>query len=144
MQRDTIVNGMGYLIISAAVGDTATRILRNGAEWRGMARFRFEIFRIPCRTAHRNARRDAQPIAHIIAHNYDLSFQHPLQRLKRLVRLAMASLLGDLWQNGEPDWAAAMAIPEVKLHPYGKQDARPGRKMGHLTATADTREEAVE
>ena len=56
----------------------------------------------------------------------------------------MASLLGDLWQNGEPDWAAAMAIPEVKLHPYGKQDARPGRKMGHLTATADTREEAVE
>ena len=57
---------------------------------------------------------------------------------------AMANLLGDLWQNGEPDWAAALAIPEVKLHLYGKQAARPGRKMGHLTAMADTREEAVE
>jgi len=57
---------------------------------------------------------------------------------------AMANLLGDLWANGEPDWAAALAIPEVKLHLYGKQEARPGRKMGHLTAMSDTREQAVE
>lgn len=57
---------------------------------------------------------------------------------------AMANLLGDLWANGEPDWAVALAIPEVKLHLYGKQEARPGRKMGHLTAMADTREQAVE
>ena len=57
---------------------------------------------------------------------------------------AMANLLGDLWANGEPDWTAALAIPEVKLHLYGKQEARPGRKMGHLTAMADTREQAVE
>ncbi|MDE2729205.1 MAG: 5-(carboxyamino)imidazole ribonucleotide synthase [Gemmatimonadota bacterium] len=57
---------------------------------------------------------------------------------------AMANLLGDLWANGEPDWAAALAIPDVKLHLYGKQEARPGRKMGHLTAMADTREQAVE
>ena len=57
---------------------------------------------------------------------------------------AMANLLGDLWENGEPDWSAALAIPEVKLHLYGKQEARPGRKMGHLTAMADTREQAVE
>ena len=57
---------------------------------------------------------------------------------------AMANLLGDLWANGEPDWAAALAIPEVKLHLYGKEEARPGRKMGHLTAMADTREQAVE
>ncbi len=57
---------------------------------------------------------------------------------------AMANLLGDLWENGEPNWAAALAIPEVKLHLYGKQEARPGRKMGHLTAMADTREQAVE
>jgi len=56
----------------------------------------------------------------------------------------MANLLGDLWANGEPDWTAALAIPEVKLHLYGKQEARPGRKMGHLTAMADTREQAVE
>ena len=57
---------------------------------------------------------------------------------------AMANLLGDLWENGEPNWAVALAIPEVKLHLYGKQEPRPGRKMGHLTAMADTREQAVE
>ena len=51
---------------------------------------------------------------------------------------AMANLLGDLWAHGEPDWAAALAIPGVKLHLYGKREARPGRKMGHLTALAAT------
>ena len=56
---------------------------------------------------------------------------------------AMANLLGDLWQNGEPDWAAACGFPEVKLHLYGKMEPRVGRKMGHLTALAATREEAV-
>ncbi len=57
---------------------------------------------------------------------------------------AMANLLGDLWAGGEPDWAAALAHPGVKLHLYGKRDARPGRKMGHLTALAPTPEEAAE
>ena len=47
---------------------------------------------------------------------------------------AMVNLLGDLWINGEPDWAAALAVPDVKLHLYGKADARVGRKMGHITA----------
>jgi 5-(carboxyamino)imidazole ribonucleotide synthase len=55
---------------------------------------------------------------------------------------AMANLLGDLWQNGEPDWAAALDDPKVKLHLYGKSQARAGRKMGHLTASAATVEEA--
>jgi 5-(carboxyamino)imidazole ribonucleotide synthase len=49
---------------------------------------------------------------------------------------AMANLLGDLWQCGEPDWPAVCAFPEVKLHLYGKLIPRPGRKMGHLTALA--------
>lgn len=49
---------------------------------------------------------------------------------------AMANLLGDLWQDGEPRWAALDAFPEVKLHLYGKMEARPGRKMGHLTCLA--------
>jgi 5-(carboxyamino)imidazole ribonucleotide synthase len=51
--------------------------------------------------------------------------------------VAMANLLGDLWDEaaGEPDWAAALAEPRIKLHLYGKAEARPGRKMGHLTAT---------
>jgi 5-(carboxyamino)imidazole ribonucleotide synthase len=56
---------------------------------------------------------------------------------------AMAQLLGDLWQHGEPDWAAALAEPGMKLHLYGKSDARPGRKMGHLTATAETADSAA-
>lgn len=57
---------------------------------------------------------------------------------------AMANLLGDLWAGGEPNWAAACAFPNVKLHLYGKTEARPGRKMGHLTAVADTAEEAAQ
>ena len=53
---------------------------------------------------------------------------------------AMANLLGDLWEHGEPDWAAACAMPGVHLHLYGKAEPRAGRKMGHLTAlAADTR-----
>ncbi len=55
---------------------------------------------------------------------------------------AMANLLGDLWVKGEPNWPAALAFPEVKLHLYGKAEPRPGRKMGHLTVLADTAAEA--
>ena len=57
---------------------------------------------------------------------------------------AMANLLGDLWQNGEPDWAAASRMPEVKIHLYGKLEPRQGRKMGHLTIVGDTAASAVE
>ncbi len=57
---------------------------------------------------------------------------------------AMANLLGDVWQAGEPDWEKALQIENVKLHLYGKQEARAGRKMGHLTAIAETAETAVE
>jgi 5-(carboxyamino)imidazole ribonucleotide synthase len=58
---------------------------------------------------------------------------------------AIANLLGDLWQDGRaPDWEAALGIPDVRLHLYGKASARPGRKMGHLSAVADTVEEALE
>lgn len=56
---------------------------------------------------------------------------------------AMANLLGDLWENGEPDWLAALTDPLVKLHLYGKAKPRPGRKMGHLTATGATVEDAI-
>jgi 5-(carboxyamino)imidazole ribonucleotide synthase len=57
---------------------------------------------------------------------------------------AMANLLGDLWKNGEPNWANALQIPNVKLHLYGKSEARLERKMGHLTAVAETVDKAVE
>jgi 5-(carboxyamino)imidazole ribonucleotide synthase len=55
---------------------------------------------------------------------------------------AMANLLGELWVDGEPNWAAACRFTDVKLHLYGKTEPRPGRKMGHLTATGRTVEEA--
>ena len=55
----------------------------------------------------------------------------------------MANLLGDVWAKGEPNWDAALAVPDVKLHLYGKTDPRPGRKMGHLTAMADTPAQAI-
>ncbi|BDI32883.1 N5-carboxyaminoimidazole ribonucleotide synthase [Capsulimonas corticalis] len=58
---------------------------------------------------------------------------------------AMANLLGDVWpESGSPNWAASCAIPGVKLHLYGKAEARPGRKMGHLNAAAETPEAAAE
>jgi 5-(carboxyamino)imidazole ribonucleotide synthase len=60
----------------------------------------------------------------------------PLGSTEQVRPAAMANLLGDLWQHGEPDWAAACAFPQVKLHLYGKLVPRPGRKMGHLTALA--------
>jgi 5-(carboxyamino)imidazole ribonucleotide synthase len=66
----------------------------------------------------------------------------PLGAPELLQPAAMANLLGDLWADGEPDWAAALAYPDVKLHLYGKGAARPGRKMGHLTVLAATADEA--
>jgi 5-(carboxyamino)imidazole ribonucleotide synthase len=57
---------------------------------------------------------------------------------------AMANVLGDIWQDGEPNWAAALAMADVKLHLYGKSSPRPGRKMGHLTVLASTPGEARE
>ncbi|MGI8857573.1 MAG: ATP-grasp domain-containing protein, partial [Thermomicrobiales bacterium] len=67
----------------------------------------------------------------------------PLGATAHLRPAAMANLLGDLWQGGEPDWDAACAFPNVALHLYGKQAARPGRKMGHLTALADSTDDAL-
>lgn len=67
----------------------------------------------------------------------------PLGSTELLRPAAMANLLGDLWRTAEPDWRAAAAFPNVKLHLYGKTDARAGRKMGHLTALAATPEEAA-
>ncbi len=61
---------------------------------------------------------------------------------------AMSNLLGDLWFDSDneysiPDWQSVLRNPNVKLHLYGKSEARRGRKMGHLTALADTPEEAA-
>ncbi len=65
-----------------------------------------------------------------------------VEPVPRAPAAAMANLLGDGWANGEPDWPAVWQDPAVTLHLYGKTAARPGRKMGHLTALAHTMAEA--
>lgn len=67
----------------------------------------------------------------------------PLGSPAQLSPAAMLNLLGDNWTAGEPDWPAATAVPNVKLHLYGKLAPRPGRKMGHLTALAPTVDQAL-
>jgi 5-(carboxyamino)imidazole ribonucleotide synthase len=66
----------------------------------------------------------------------------PLGSAEILRPAAMANLLGDLWVDGEPNWAAALRFTDVKLHLYGKNNPRPGRKMGHLTAVGRTVQDA--
>ncbi|MEE9342067.1 MAG: 5-(carboxyamino)imidazole ribonucleotide synthase [Gammaproteobacteria bacterium] len=49
----------------------------------------------------------------------------------------MLNLLGDIWPNkGEPQWIAIYQNKRAKLHLYGKNDARQGRKMGHINLLA--------
>lgn len=66
----------------------------------------------------------------------------PLGSTRMLCPAAMANLLGDLWNDGPPNWRAAAELKDVKIHLYGKLAPRPGRKMGHLTSLADTPERA--
>ena len=66
----------------------------------------------------------------------------PLGSTQLLRPAAMANIMGDLWEKGEPGWSSALEAG-AKLHLYGKKQPRPGRKMGHLTAIADTASEAV-
>jgi 5-(carboxyamino)imidazole ribonucleotide synthase len=68
----------------------------------------------------------------------------PLGAVEVVRPSAIHNLLGDLWSGGAPDFAAALAVPGVRLHLYGKREARPGRKMGHLSADGDSAEEALE
>jgi 5-(carboxyamino)imidazole ribonucleotide synthase len=67
----------------------------------------------------------------------------PLGSPRYLQAAAMANLLGDLWADGEPDWLAASRFPDVKIHLYGKSEARPRRKMGHLTALGESPRQAL-
>ena len=60
-----------------------------------------------------------------------------------IVPAAIVNLLGEVWLNGEPDFAAALAVPGVRLHLYEKHTPRAGRKMGHISATGATAEEAL-
>ena len=76
----------------------------------------------------------------------------PLGSTRLLCPAAMANILGDIWFHdglrednmNEPNWAAACALPNVKLHLYGKLEPRMGRKMGHLTALASDAASALQ
>ena len=68
----------------------------------------------------------------------------PLGSTGRTSPAAMANLLGDLWTPAPPAWRRVFAAPDVKLHLYGKRTPRQGRKMGHLTALADSATAAAE
>jgi 5-(carboxyamino)imidazole ribonucleotide synthase len=68
----------------------------------------------------------------------------PLGSTELISPAAIVNLLGDVWLNGEPNFAAALAVPGVRLHLYEKKEPRAGRKMGHLSATGETAEEALE
>jgi 5-(carboxyamino)imidazole ribonucleotide synthase len=84
---------------------------------------------------------------------------HPTSQFEQLVRAichlplgavdvvrpaAIHNLLGDLWGAGDPDFPRALAVPGVRVHLYGKKEARPGRKMGHLSADGATPDEALQ
>lgn len=56
----------------------------------------------------------------------------PFGGTQLLSPVTMVNLLGDVWEKGAPPWSVLLSDPDVKLHLYGKQAARPGRKMGHF------------
>jgi 5-(carboxyamino)imidazole ribonucleotide synthase len=70
----------------------------------------------------------------------------PLGSTDLLRPAAMANLMGDDAGTalGRPGVAGALAIPQTALHHYGKREARPGRKMGHLTSLGATPDQALE
>jgi len=68
----------------------------------------------------------------------------PLGETAIISPAAIVNLLGDVWLKGEPNFAAALAVPGVRLHLYEKHTPRAGRKMGHLSAVGATAQEALE
>jgi 5-(carboxyamino)imidazole ribonucleotide synthase len=67
----------------------------------------------------------------------------PLGSTEIVTPAAIVNLLGDLWADGPPLFERALRLPGVRLHLYGKKGARPGRKMGHLSAIGPTAQIAV-
>ena len=55
--------------------------------------------------------------------------------------VVMVNLLGDLWPV---NWAEVFSESALKLHLYGKEEARPGRKMGHYNVLAESTAQAKE
>lgn len=70
----------------------------------------------------------------------------PLGSARQHSSAVMVNLLGDMWPEdvaAAPEWQLAMNNPQLKMHLYGKQQARAGRKMGHFTVVNVSRDEAI-
>ena len=68
----------------------------------------------------------------------------PLGSTELLKPVVMVNILGDAWENGEPDFTRILREPKAKLHLYGKSSARVGRKMGHFCVLDDSVDQALE
>jgi 5-(carboxyamino)imidazole ribonucleotide synthase len=69
----------------------------------------------------------------------------PLGSTRQHSPAVMVNLLGDIWPENlaAPEWQNALNNPQLKMHLYGKHEARPGRKMGHFTVINVSRDEAI-
>jgi len=67
----------------------------------------------------------------------------PLGDTSLISPCAIVNLLGEVWLDGNPNFAAALEVPGVRLHLYEKHTPRPGRKMGHLSSTGSNADEAL-
>ncbi|HVU01931.1 MAG TPA: 5-(carboxyamino)imidazole ribonucleotide synthase [Polyangiaceae bacterium] len=67
----------------------------------------------------------------------------PLAAPRLLSPAVLVNLFGDLWEHGTPRWDRLLSIPGARLHLYGKREARPGRKMGHVVRLGDDAEPAA-
>lgn len=61
-----------------------------------------------------------------------------------LSAVVMTNLTGDIWRDGQPAWQHVLDEPGAHLHLYGKREARPGRKMGHINCLADDTDSALQ
>ncbi len=68
----------------------------------------------------------------------------PLGETRLLSPVLMRNLLGDVWDNGTPNWPGLLALPGLRLHLYGKSEPRAGRKMGHYCVLSPTMDQARE
>ena len=68
----------------------------------------------------------------------------PLGETTLLSPVVMINMLGDIWHGGQaPKWQKLLDHPNVKLHLYGKREARPGRKMGHFNVLSENIDDAL-
>ncbi|MCW5656301.1 MAG: 5-(carboxyamino)imidazole ribonucleotide synthase [Burkholderiaceae bacterium] len=132
---------------AAARADAAARAIATALDYVGVLCVEFFVLRDGSLCANEMAPRPHNS-AHCTIDGADASqFDYQVRALAGLPLPAprmhspavMLNLLGDLWRGDRaPRWERVLELPGVHLHLYGKTQARPGRKMGHLSVTAST------